>query len=293
MGYIVFQEALYCEFSVHLHCSMVVMFGQMLYGRAIGMHLRLKDKYVLITGATRGIGLATAKAFLEEGSIVFLNGHDRIRLEERCRELGARFPRKVIPCLGDITSEAGVEDVMRVLQKETAHLDVAVMNLGTGKPEGENLMQPEEWRRFYEINTISAVAMLDRLQPLLKRGKGANVVLISSIIAREAASAPVGYAAAKSAVLVLNRYLSGLWAKDGIRVNCVLPGNVYFPGGRWEELLAEDETGVQSYIASNVPLRRFGHPEEIADAVLFLASERAGFITGAALNVDGGQQRSV
>ena len=253
----------------------------------------MKGKSVLVTGATQGIGLATAKAFLEEGSIVFLNGHDKIRLEERCRELGDGFPRQVIPCLGDLTLDAGVSRVMETLRANTNALDIAVMNLGNGKPGGPDPMEPDEWRRFYEVNTVSAVAMLARLHPLLKKGMGSSVVLISSVIARERASAPVGYAAAKSAVLVLNRYLSGMWAEDGIRVNCVLPGNVYFSGGRWEELLAEDEAGVQSYIASNVPLRRFGRPEEIADAILFLASERARFITGTALNVDGGQQRSV
>ena len=257
------------------------------------MELGLKGKHVLVTGATKGIGLATAKAFLEEGSTVFLNGHNRERLDERCGELTALYPGRVIPCFGDITTEVGIDAVVKELSTWTDRLDVAVMNLGNGKPESPNAMLPDEWRRFYEINTISAVGVLGSIHSFLRKSPNANVVLVSSVIARERSAAPVGYAAAKSAVLTLNSYLSGIWAKDGIRVNCVLPGNICFTGGRWEELLADNEAGVQNYIESNVPMNRFGKPEEIADAILFLSSGRAGFITGAALNVDGGQQRSI
>ena len=106
------------------------------------MELQLKDKYVLVTGATRGIGLATVKAFLEEGSIVFLNGHDRERLEKCCREFEQCFPHQVIPCFGDITLEDDVAEVVKLLQRESNHLDIAVMNLGSGKPERGNPMLP-------------------------------------------------------------------------------------------------------------------------------------------------------
>lgn len=190
-----------------------------------------------------------------------------------------------------MTSAEAVGKLREILPTDS--LDIAVMNLGSGKAENRNGLAADEWRRFYEINTVSAVNVLDQLYPLLQRGKNANVVLVSSVVARERSAAPVGYAAAKGAILTLCRYLSSLWAVEGVRVNAVVPGNVYFSGGRWEEIMAADEEGTLEYIRRAVPMNRFGTPEEIADAVLFLASERAKFITGAMLNVDGGQQSAI
>lgn len=255
------------------------------------MELGLTGKKVFVTGGTRGIGLATAKAFLREGSAVYLNGHHVSRLQSVCEALNEEFGREVIPCLGDMTSAEAVGKLREILSTDS--LDIAVMNLGSGKAEDKNGLSADEWRRFYEINTVSAVAVLDQLYPLLQRGKNANVVLISSVVARERSAAPVAYAAAKGAILTLCRYLSSAWAGDGIRVNAALPGNVYFPGGRWEEIMEEDKEETLEYIRHSVPMNRFGTPEEIADAVLFLASERAAFITGAMLNVDGGQQSAI
>lgn len=255
------------------------------------MNLDLENKRVFITGGTRGIGLATAKAFLREESDVYLNGHTPARLQTVCKALQEESGGTVIPCLGDMTSAEDVEKLPKTLQTDS--LDIAVMNFGNGKAEKSNSLSPEEWRRFYEINTLSAVSVLNQLHPLLRRGNGANVVLVSSVVARERSAAPVGYAAAKGAILTLCRYLSSAWANDGIRVNAVMPGNIYFPGGRWEEIMAGDEVGTREYIRCAVPMNRFGKPEEIADAILFLASERAAFITGAVLNVDGGQQSAI
>ncbi len=255
------------------------------------MELGLKGRRAFISGATRGIGFATAKAFLREGCNVYLNGHTAQRLQEACQSLKDEFGGAVIPCPGDMTSAEGIGTLQDTLRSNS--LNVAVMNLGNGKANDKNGLSPDEWRRFYEINTISAVSVLEQLHPLLQRRKSASVVLISSVVARERSAAPVGYAAAKGALLTLCRYLSSAWAGDGIRVNAVLPGNVYFPGGRWEEIMAEDQVGTVDYIRHAVPMNRFGTPEEIADAVLFLASERASFITGAMLNVDGGQQSAI
>ena len=255
------------------------------------MELGLKRKRAFITGGTRGIGLATAKAFLQEGGIIYLNGHNAPKLLAVCKTLKEESGGEVFPCLGDMTLADAVGKLRETMKAES--LDIAVMKLGNGKAEDKNELSPDEWRRFYEINTLSAVNVLNQLFPLLKRGKHANVVLVSSVVARERSAAPVGYAAAKGAILTLCRYLSAQWADDGIRVNAVMPGNVYFSGGRWEEIMATDEEGTLDYIRRAVPMNRFGTPEEIADAVLFLASERAKFITGAMLNVDGGQQSAI
>ncbi len=255
------------------------------------MELGLTGKRVFITGGTRGIGLATAKAFLCEGSTVFLNGHNATRLQAVCKALKEELDGKVFPCCGDMTSAEAVGHLREILKIDS--LDIAVMNLGNGKAEDKNGLSPDEWRRFYEINTVSAINVLNQIHPLLQHGRNASVVLVSSVVARERSTAPMGYAAAKGAILTLCRYLSSAWVNDGIRINVVVPGNVYFSGGRWEEILTSDEKGTMDYLRRVVPMNRFGKPEEIADAILFLASERAAFITGAALNVDGGQQSAI
>lgn len=253
------------------------------------MNLELKDKKIFISGSTKGIGLAIAEGFLQEGALVILNGHDQFRLNHELERLNKLYPGKVHSALGNLTTEQGGIQVKDEVEKIFGSLDVFIANLGNGKPKNKNPLEIEEWQRFYDINVLGNVRLLNGLYPLLKRGKLPNVVFISSIAAREKSSAPYGYAAAKGALLTLTRYLSKDWACDGIRVNSVLPGNIYFEGGRWEELRNADMEEVERYISSNVPMKRFGTPREISDAVLFLASGRAGFITGAALAIDGGQ----
>ena len=112
--------------------------------------------------------------------------------------------------------------------------------------------------------------------------------MISSVVARERSEAPVGYAAAKGAVLTLCRYLSSAWADDGIRVNAVLPGNVYSPGGRWAEIMAGDEDGTKEYIRLEVPMKRFGTAEDVADCVASLLSGAFSYMTGQIIVLDGG-----
>lgn len=257
------------------------------------MELGLKDKRVLITASSNGIGLATAKEFLDEGARVIINGRSQDRLDNLSRELSVQYGNRVDTFCGDILDEGAIDKCATYAKDRLGGLDILVCNLGSGKPLINNPLDKSEWQRFYDINVMSSVGILNSILPLLRDGKNQSVILVSSIVSREAASAPMGYAAAKSAVRTLNKYLSREWAADGIRVNCVLPGNIYFEGGRWEELKNADEEGVMSYVESAVPMKRFGKPEEIADTIAFLSSDRASFITGAEIVVDGGQLSSI
>lgn len=253
------------------------------------MELELKDKRVLITASVQGIGFATAKAFLKEGAKVIINGRNEERLCHSVSLLEKEYHGKVFSFLGDMRLRDEAENLKELLLSRFGGLDVLVSNLGSGKPESVNPLNLEEWKRFYDINVLSSVRILDSLHSVLVKGENPAVILISSVVSKEAASAPVGYASAKSAVRTLNKYLSRLWVEDGIRVNCVLPGNIYFKGGRWEELVRRDSDGIAAYIKSAVPMKRFGKPEEIADTIVFLASSRSSFTTGAEIAIDGGQ----
>jgi len=256
------------------------------------MNLGLQDKVVLITGSSRGIGLAIAKSFLQEGANVIINARDEERLKHIADELGHEYQGKISFIAGNVLHDDAC-NISRFIWNKFGKLDVFVANVGNGKPETEDRLDVDEWKRFFDINVFGNVRVLRDLQELLKKGGTSSIVFVSSIVAKEVSSAPAAYAAAKSAVITLSKYLSSLWAQDGIRVNCVLPGNIYFPNGRWEELKNGDPVGVEEYINGNVPMKRFGKPEEVANAVTFLASECASFISGAELTVDGGQLKSV
>ena len=253
------------------------------------MDLGLKGKRVFITASTGGIGLATSEAFLREGSHVIINGRNEKKLYSEMKRLKSTYDADVDCVCGDMTKNEDIRAAAEQMEAKYGSLDVFVANLGSGKPESENPLEVSEWERFYDINVVGAVELSNCLHNLLKRGNEPCVTFLSSVVAREAALAPVGYAAAKSSVRVFSKYLSRMWVDDGIRVNCVLPGNVYFKGGRWEQLRDKGPNGVYDYINTAVPMRRFGKPEEIADTILFLSSRRAGFITGAEIVVDGGQ----
>lgn len=253
------------------------------------MDFGVKNRRVFITASSSGIGFATAECFLKEGAIVILNGRNEAHLEKVIYGLNRQYENRASYITADILTEEGIHKIIKKLEKEYHGLDIFIGNLGNGKPEQDNPLSVSEWKRFYNINVLGNVQIMNALHKLLQTGINPNVVLVSSVIAREAADAPAGYAAAKSAVRILSKYLSRMWASDGIRVNCVLPGNVYFKGGRWEELLKIDKEGTIRYVKTNVPMKRFGKPMEIANVITFLASDRASFITGAEISIDGGQ----
>lgn len=253
------------------------------------MDFNIENRRVFITASSSGIGLATAECFLNEGAVVIINGRDKEKLEKVTYKLNSKYGNKVSYIAADILTEEGIRKISEKLEEKYHGLDILIGNLGSGKSKQNNTLAVSEWKRFYDINVLGNIQIANALYKLLCTGTNPNVVFVSSVIAREVANAPAGYAAAKSAVRILSKYLSRMWVNDGIRVNCVLPGNVYFEGGRWDELLKEDKEETMHYIKKNVPMERFGKPMEIANAITFLASDKASFITGAEISVDGGQ----
>jgi 3-oxoacyl-[acyl-carrier protein] reductase len=253
------------------------------------MRLDLEGKRVLVTGSTRGIGLAIAKAFLEEGADVALTGRDQAALDRVRAELAREFPRRSVLALeGDVTDRAALARLAQATAAAWGGLDVLVANVGSGKSVPDPLPDSEQLARMFQMNFDSAAATAREFYPLLQTARG-NILFIASIAGVEATSAPAGYTAAKSALIAFAKHLSRQTAKDGVRVNCIAPGNIYFEGGTWAAKAQADPERVQQMIDTAVPLRRFGKPEEIAAAAVFLASERSSFTTGACLVVDGGQ----
>lgn len=257
------------------------------------MDLGLIGKKVLITASSSGIGRATAEMFLQEGSNVVVNGRNKEKLLKVYTELCTDYPqREILYFCGDMSNEDIVDECYSFINNIWGYLDILVPAAGTGKPISNNTTDIKEWQYMIEKNLLGTIKIINCFYDLLKKGNSSSIVLISSIVAYERMNTHSAYAASKSSLLILNKYLSAELAESRIRINCVVPGNIFFNGGRWYELEKEDPEGVRDYINNNVPMRRFGTPQEIAAAIVFLSSIRAEFITGAELVIDGGQKRS-
>ncbi len=258
------------------------------------MDLGLENKNIVVTASTDGIGHATACKFLEEGASVLINGRGAAKAVERLNSLRERFgERKVLLYIGDTALEDGIKEMHQYAKSALGHIDCIVPNVGSGRPIGRNRLENTEWEKGFDINLFSAVKLIREFDDMWAQHGGGSIVMLSSLAACERIGAPYAYAAAKEGIRVFTKYLSDDYAARNIRVNCVIPGNVFFTGGRWAELLEQDREGTEQYIQGNVPLKRFARPEEVANAVVFLASEAASFITGTSLLVDGGQKRGI
>jgi 3-oxoacyl-[acyl-carrier protein] reductase len=252
------------------------------------MDLGLTDKRILITGASRGIGLAIAEGFLGENARVALLARSPEPLKKAKQQLAQiQGADRVLTFCADATNLDDWQHVLNKVETEWGGVDVVVANVGDGRSVPDALPNAAHFSQVWRTNFESAELTSRATLPLLE-ASGGCLLFISSIAGLEAIGAPTDYSVAKTAVVALAKQL-GRKLAPSVRVNCIAPGNIYFPGGSWDEKMKVDSQKIDQLIQSTVPMRRFGTPQEIADATLFLCSERARFITGAVLRVDGGQ----
>lgn len=257
------------------------------------MDLHLTDRVALVAGSSRGIGKAIAAALLAEGCRTAITGRDPGALAQAKAELAEQHgTERLMACAGDLTDPEAIRSTAASIRQRWGKVEILVANIGSGR--GTPGWQPGEadWQALFQMNLWASVRLVTELLPELVEARSGSIVLIASITGIEGTPAPLPYSAAKAALVNYGKNLSRLVGPHQVRVNCVAPGNILFPGGSWERHLAQRHDEVMSYISSEVPLRRFGRPEEIADLVAFLASDRAAFITGACVVADGGQTRS-
>lgn len=255
------------------------------------MNLNLKNKNFLITGSSRGIGKAIAEGFLTEEANVGLVARTSTTLKQTAELLGSKYKSKVKYWIADLINESAVNELSDRILREWERIDGLVVNVGSGKSLPGPVTDSWQWNSVWETNFNTALNTVRAFMPSIKKSRG-SIIFISSICGVEALGAPTDYSVAKAA---LNAFSKNLAKKVGpdVRVNSVAPGNIYFEGGTWEKKIKENKSMVDVMLENEVPLRRLGKPEEVADAVKFLCSERASFITGATLVVDGGQTRSI
>jgi 3-oxoacyl-[acyl-carrier protein] reductase len=260
------------------------------------LDLGLQGRVAAVTGASHGLGYAIADALLAEGCRVGICARDETRLETAARHLShldepATPDRDVFALRSDVSQPGEVERFVQATAKKFGGLDILVNNAGGGG--GASLEAPDgEFSRAFELNVMAGLRATRAAAPLMRqRGQG-RIIFIASVYGRESGGRP-GYNVAKAAEISLAKALSRELATDRILVNCVAPGSLMFHGSSWERRQQADPEGIAAFVRSDLPLGRFGTPEEVAAVVTFLASDRASLVTGASWAVDGGQSRSL
>ncbi|MEX2159176.1 MAG: SDR family oxidoreductase [Dehalococcoidia bacterium] len=249
------------------------------------MDLHLTGKVAIVTGGSRGIGRAIALALASEGVRVAVcaRGEDALRsTEAELRALGV----DALAIVADVERPEDIERLVAQTVERFGRIDILVNNAGGRAREDTD----EVWDMIYRSNVLAAVRCTRAVVPHMRAAGGGAIVHIASIFGRETGGTPP-YNAMKAAMISHAKAMALELAPE-IRVNSVAPGSVAFPGGSWGRRLEEDPEGMRAFVAQNIPMGRFGTPEEIADVVTFLCSDRASWVTGASINVDGGQSRS-
>jgi len=253
------------------------------------MKLELNDRVALVTGASRGIGLAIATTLAAEGAKVALAARGGAALDAARTTVGGISSVHV----ANVTDTAAAKALVEGVETQWGRLDILVCNVGSGASVPPGKETAAEWSRVMDLNLFAATNMIEAARPLMARGGGDRAIAcISSIAGMAALGAPVAYHAAKAALNATVRGLARPLALEGIRINAVAPGNILSADGTWARKLAENSAAVEDMLVRDVALRRLGKPEEIADLVAFLVSPRAAFITGSVMVADGGQLRS-
>ena len=251
------------------------------------MDLGLQGRVAAITGGSRGLGFAIARALHTEGCQIAICARNPERLRAAAQSLGA----DVHAVSADVAKPGEVDAFIESAASHFDGLDILVHNAGGGGGAGVDAPEPE-FIEALELNVLGGLRAARAAVPHMRRRKAGRIIFIASVYGRESGGR-AGYNLAKAAEISLAKALSREMAGHNILVNSVAPGSLMFPGSSWERRQQADPEGIAAFVKAEMPLGRFGTPEEVAAVVVFLASDRASLVTGASWTVDGGQSRSL
>ncbi len=246
---------------------------------------KLEGKVAVITGGNSGIGLATAKEFKEQGAKVVITGRDQQTLDEAKREISG----DVLAVRSDTSSLAEIDKLFTTIREKFGHIDVLFVNAGVGKFAPVEAVTEELFDSIMDVNFKGAYFTIQKALPLLS--ENASIILNTSINAHIGMPNSSVYAASKAALITLARTLSAELVGRGIRVNAISPGPITTPIFNRLGLPPEALEETANNIREQVPMKRFGRPEEIAKTALFLASSDSSFLLGTEIVADGGMSQ--
>jgi NAD(P)-dependent dehydrogenase (short-subunit alcohol dehydrogenase family) len=252
----------------------------------------LEGRTAIVTGASRGIGAAVVRALAACGAAVGFSARDTSAIEavaDQVRSVGAR----IVGVAADMAERDSVASFVKRVEEELGPVDILVNNVGASPSRNFLRTSDEEWLALLELNLLAAIRCTRVVLPGMRERGWGRVVMISSLAAKHPDASLIDYAAAKAGLVSVGKALARRYGRDGVLVNSVLPGLIHTP--MWDRAAAEiaaarDDTpsGVLAAMAQQVPLGRYGAPEEVASVVTFLVSDHASYLNGVAIDVDGG-----
>jgi 3-oxoacyl-[acyl-carrier protein] reductase len=258
------------------------------------MDLGLKNKVAVVSGGSRGIGKGIAAALLAEGCRVVICARNNEPLQNAAKELNGEAAGRLLPVQADITHIEDVEKIVSTTLHTFGRIDILVNNVGGNRRKPFEQTTDDDWQEIFDINLHAHIRMSRAVIPVMKKENKGVIIFISSIFGRESGGTNLAiYNTTKSALISLAKIMAVELAPAGIRVNSVAPGSIRFPGGSWDERAKKDPQGIAEFVKREIPLGRFGTVEEVANVVTFLVSEKASLVSGACINVDGCQSRSL
>jgi 3-oxoacyl-[acyl-carrier protein] reductase len=257
------------------------------------MDLQLTDRVAIITGSSRGLGLASARSLIAEGCRVCIcaRGPEQLAAAALEVEAVARRPNMIVTVQADVSTADGIATVIDRTVERFGGLDILVNNVG--RAGGKDLLDTTdaEWQAAVDETLFPAIRASRLAVPHMKQRGGGAIIMIASIWGRESGGR-MTYNAVKAAEISLGKSLAQQLAPLNIRVNSVAPGSIMFPGGSWHKRQQADPQGIADFIKRDLPFGRMGRADEVGAVVAFLSSPRASWISGASIPVDGCQSKS-
>lgn len=262
------------------------------------MDLGLKDKVALVAAASQGLGKACAFALAQEGAKLVICSRRKKEITEAAEEIERSTGSRVVPVEADMTKQEDITRFVEVAKREFGTVHVLVNNAG-GPPTGNILEMPDaEWEKGFNLTMMSAVRLTREVLPMMASQRWGRIITITSYVAKQPINELILSASFRPGIHALTKILSNLHAKDNVTVNAVCPGNILTK--RQEDLsrmrAEQNKMGLEEYLqdaARQIPAERLGRPDEIGGVVAFLASEKASYINGVSLLVDGGITKGI